>query len=91
MLGSNTFLQCCRFQALRDLMPTQEKMDKASFLLASVDYIRRLQVRLWPEATCSWHQHMHVLKPVKLPHRAPGSLWEAKVTAPLLQNDPLHT
>ena len=38
-------LHACRFQALRDLMPTQEKMDKASFLMAAVDYIRRLQVR----------------------------------------------
>ena len=26
-------------------MPTQEKMDKASFLMAAVDYIRKLQVR----------------------------------------------
>ncbi|CAL5218448.1 g129 [Coccomyxa viridis] len=31
------------FQALRDLMPAQEKMDKASFLMAAVDYIRKLQ------------------------------------------------
>ena len=36
----------CRFQALRDLMPSQEKMDKASFLMAAVEYIRKLQVGL---------------------------------------------
>ena len=34
----------CRFQALRDLMPGQEKTDKASFLMAAVEYIRKLQV-----------------------------------------------
>ena len=32
------------FQALKALMPTQEKQDKASFLMAAVDYIRQLQV-----------------------------------------------
>lgn len=35
----------CRFQALRELMPTQEKMDKATFLMAAVEYIRQLQVK----------------------------------------------
>ena len=34
----------CSFQALRDLMPSQEKTDKASFLMAAVEYIRKLQV-----------------------------------------------
>ena len=35
----------CSFQGLRDLMPSQEKTDKASFLMAAVEYIRKLQVR----------------------------------------------
>ena len=33
----------CRFQALRELMPGQDKMDKASFLMNAVEYIRQLQ------------------------------------------------
>lgn len=44
----------CRFQALRDLMPSQEKMDKASFLMAAVEYIRKLQA--WP---CAFVQITH--------------------------------
>ena len=35
-----------RFNALRELIPHKDKMDKATFLQQAVDYIRQLQVRL---------------------------------------------
>lgn len=35
---------CCRFNALRELIPHKDKMDKATFLQQAVDYIRQLQV-----------------------------------------------
>ncbi len=37
-------LCCCRFAALKALMPGQEKMDKATFLNSTVEYIKQLQV-----------------------------------------------
>jgi hypothetical protein len=33
-----------RFDQLRELIPHRDKLDKASFLLQTVDYIRQLQV-----------------------------------------------
>lgn len=35
---------CCSFAALKALMPSQEKMDKATFLGSTVEYIKQLQV-----------------------------------------------
>lgn len=35
-----------RFNALRELIPHKDKMDKATFLQQAVDYIRQLQVIL---------------------------------------------
>ena len=35
---------CRRFDQLRELIPHRDKLDKASFLLQTVDYIRQLQV-----------------------------------------------
>lgn len=35
-----------RFNALRELIPHKDKMDKATFLQQAVDYIRQLQVLL---------------------------------------------
>ena len=32
------------FTALKVLMPNQEKMDKATFLMCAVEYIKQLQV-----------------------------------------------
>lgn len=37
---------CYRFNALRELIPHKDKMDKATFLQQAVDYIRQLQVML---------------------------------------------
>lgn len=37
---------CYRFNALRELIPHKDKMDKATFLQQAVDYIRQLQVTL---------------------------------------------
>lgn len=36
------------FKTLRELLPMQEKMDKANFLMSCVAYIRQLQVRHGP-------------------------------------------
>ena len=34
-----------RFNHLRDLIPNKEKLDKAAFLMSTMDYIKQLQVR----------------------------------------------
>ncbi len=34
-----------RFEALRDLIPHKDKLDKAAFLRKTIDYIRQLQAR----------------------------------------------
>ncbi len=36
---------CCRFSALKELVPTQDKADKATFLINVVDYVKQLQAR----------------------------------------------
>ena len=33
-----------RFNLLRELIPNKEKLDKAAFLMSTMDYIRQLQV-----------------------------------------------
>ena len=33
-----------RFNHLRDLIPNKEKLDKAAFLMSTMDYIKQLQV-----------------------------------------------
>ena len=35
----------CSFEALRMLLPNQEKADKATLLMSAVAYIKQLQVR----------------------------------------------
>lgn len=51
------------FKALRELLPTTEKMDKANFLMACVGYIRQLQVRACrqslPPCTTLDPRHLH--------------------------------
>ncbi len=50
------------FKALRELLPTTEKMDKANFLMACVSYIRQLQVLL--------HSHIPSYLSHPVPHVA---------------------
>ena len=58
----------CRFNALRELIPHKDKMDKATFLQQAVDYIRQLQVRpildrLALRIIIVWHaNHIHPFK-----------------------------
>ena len=40
----------CRYVALRELIPSKEKADKATILMQVVDYVRQLQVRQQPSA-----------------------------------------
>ena len=42
-----------RFDALRELIPHRDKLDKASFLFQTVEYIGQLQVLLPPPARLS--------------------------------------
>ncbi len=40
------FDACGRFNHLRELIPNKEKLDKAAFLMSTMDYIKQLQVIL---------------------------------------------
>ena len=38
------FFDCRSFNHLRELIPNKEKLDKAAFLMSTMDYIKQLQV-----------------------------------------------
>jgi hypothetical protein len=40
----------CRFAALKELLPMNVNVDKATFLMSVVDYVKQLQVGSLPKA-----------------------------------------